>query len=220
MDIQDLITFYLATAAVVIVPGPNIMLIISDSILYGVRRSFFTVSGVNAGMLFLFSLSLLGVSAVMVQSPFLFKILKFTGMGYLCYLGIMQLTVSLKPNHSRQNDPEKPCPHSTGPYQSRGRLLRKGFLISATNPKGVIFAGAFFPQFINPDIDLVPQTLALCTGCLIVASVIGMLYALMAKTAKDLFLSLRFQIYTVRISGLFFILYGIGLFWFSSGQLV
>ena len=201
MSIEALIRFLIATAIITVIPGPNILLITTDSIRYGFKKSIGTVIGVSAGMIPLFSLSLAGISTLLIQSPWLFDILKLVGVSYLLYLGITQVFDSFKTGTS-----------SPTAIHLKNNFFTRGFLISATNPKGLFFAGAFFPQFLNKDAPLMPQVFILCGGCLLIASLIGLLYAVFAYTASDLFKSEKFQKKTALLSGLILILFGAGLF--------
>lgn len=201
MSIEVLIHFLIATAIVTVIPGPNILLITTDSIRYGVKKSMMTVMGVSAGMIPLFALSLAGISTLLIQSPWLFDVLKLAGVIYLLYLGITQVLDTFKTGKAPQSE-----------IQSKNNFFARGFLISATNPKGLFFASAFFPQFLSKETPMIPQVLMLCGGCLLVASLIGMLYAVFADTANELFKAEKFQKRTTLFSGLIFIFFGVGLF--------
>ncbi len=201
MSIETLIRFLVATAIITVIPGPNILLITTDSIRYGLKKSIGTVLGVSAGMIPLFSLSLTGISALLIRYPWLFDMLKLVGGIYLFYLGAGQIFDSTK---TRVNP--------LAVIHLKHNFFAKGFLMSATNPKGIFFAGAFFPQFLDKNASMVPQVLILCGGCLLVASLIGLFYAVFAKTADDLFKSEKFQKRTSLFSGLILIFFGLGLF--------
>ncbi len=209
MDIQTLISFLCATAIIVVIPGPNIMLITHDSIRYGFRKSVITVTGISAGMILLFSLSLSGITTLFIQFPWLFDTIKITGVLYLLFLGLTQIYDSLK----IRVDPHQVLP-------SKDNFFIKGFLISISNPKGLFFAGAFFPQFLNKNTPVLPQVLLLCGGCLLVASVIGVMYAFFAKTAEHFFNSGTFQKRASLFSGFILILFGVGLYFANSQEFI
>ena len=97
------------------------------------------------------------------------------------------------------------------PSKDKRNFFAKGFLISATNPKGLVFAGAFFPQFLNKDSDMISQIVILCGGFLIISLVIEILYALCCDMVSKLIKNRSFKIYINRISGFFLIIFGIGL---------
>jgi len=118
----------------------------------------------------------------------------------LFYLGISQIRASFNSN-------SKLCEK----VNVKKSFFTKGFLISVTNPKGMIFAGAFFPQFLNKDADMILQIAVLCGGFLLIAFIIGMMYVLCGNTARKLFNTESFNNQISRISGAFLILFGIGL---------
>lgn len=209
MNSDTLIRFLFATAVIVIIPGPNIMLITNDCIRYGFKKSVLTVTGINAGMILLFSLSLAGISTLLVRFSWLFDFIRIAGVLYLLYLGITQIFDSLK------NDTQ---PHRTLPLKNN--FFIKGFLISVTNPKGLFFAGAFFPQFLDKDAAMIPQVVILCSGCIFVASFIGFLYAFFAGTANALFKSEKFQKRASFVSGIVLILFGAGLFFTNQTDMI
>ncbi len=201
MNLETLINFLIATAIVTSIPGPNIMLITNNSIQYGFKKGLVTIAGINAGMVLLFSISLAGISTLMAQHPFLYDFIKLFGLIFLCYLGMNQIYASMKSDKQ-----------SVKTHKINNNIFLKGFLISFSNPKGFFFAGAFFPQFLNPDFPLTSQVLILCSGCLIVASFIGLIYAIFAHHASTLFKSDRFYKYSNFISGSILICFGVGLF--------
>jgi len=198
MSIETLMSFLLATAIIVVIPGPNIMLITHDSIRHGFKNSLSTVMGVSAGMILLFSLSLAGVTTLFVSFPWMFDLLKTMGVVYLIFLGITQIRYSLK------SDKEDDIT-----FSDKDTFFLNGFLISASNPKGLFFTVSFFPQFINSDFPVMPQVILLCGGCLMVASLIGAGYAFCAKKAQGLFRTPKFQSRVSLVSGIIMILFGI-----------
>ncbi len=203
MNPEILINFLIATAIVVCIPGPNIMLITNNSIQYGLKKGLITIAGINAGMVLLFSVSLAGISTLMVQHPFFYNSIKFLGLSYLGYLGVSQICAGLKSDPQPDNS-----------LEVKNNIFLKGFLISFSNPKGFFFTGAFFPQFLNPDMPLTPQVLILCTGCLLVASLIGIIYAVFAHHVSTVFKSEQFHKYSNFISGSVLLCFGV-VFWLA-----
>ncbi len=221
MQIETLISFLIATALVTSIPGPNILLIVNDSIQYGFKNGLFAVFGVTIGMIPLFSLSLAGVSTLLVKWSWLFDMVKILGVIYLIYLGFAMIISAFKfhvPPASAESFHLKTPHHSQGP--SKLHFFIRGVLICITNPKGLLFAGAFFPQFLDKASPLIPQVLILCSGCLIVATIIGSAYAFFAGTAGTLFQSKRFTKISSLLSGFILVLFGISLFFTDSQMLI
>ncbi len=200
MNTELFISYLLATIVIIAIPGPNILLIVNDSITHGFRKSTMTVIGIVSGMAVLFSLSLAGITKLLIMLSWLFSVIKWIGVCYLFYLGVSQILSSFKSSH--ETDEHK---------NEKRNFFTKGFLISVTNPKGLIFAGAFFPQFLNKNSDMISQIVILCGGFLLIAFAIGILYAFCGKTASNLFQTELFKKRVARISGAFLIFFGIGL---------
>ncbi len=118
-------------------PGPVMINCMTDAAHYGLRKTFRTMFGVSLGNLTLILLSAFGVALFLQKSPAALIWIQYIGGAYLIYLG-MQLFMRTGIN-----------PDSTKKFQD-SRLFLKGFLIAATNPKGIIYFGALFPQFIHP----------------------------------------------------------------------
>ena len=200
MSAEILLAYFLAVIIIVAVPGPNILLIINDSVQHGFKKGVLTVLGVKAGTLLLFAISLSGLTALLTVFSSLFLIIKWAGVCYLIYLGLSQIISSFKP-----------VPAENKPEIKNNNFFLKGFLVSATNPKGLLFAGAFFPQFVNKQMALGPQVAVLCGGFLIISAIIEVVYAYAGDTTGRIFAADRFKRKIDQISGAFLIMFGIGL---------
>lgn len=201
MNPELLLTFGLSVAIIVAVPGPNIILIINDSIQYGFRTSILTMLGIKAGTSLLVALSLSGLAVMLSLFSSLFVMIKWAGVCYLVYLGLSQFMASLKKSH----------PHPDMRANNSGNCFMKGFIVSATNPKGMLFAGAFFPQFLDPQTAIGPQIVILVVCFLVVSFLIEVLYAYAGDTTGRLFATDGFKNITQRISGVLLIVLGLGL---------
>lgn len=208
MPVETLIQFLIATAIVTIVPGPNIMLIIHESIQKDTRSGLMAVSGVTCGMVPLFLLSLAGVSSLLIKWPWLFHLIRLAGMGYLIYLGVCII-------RSAADIPE-PAPERP---DTGGNSFLRGFLTCVANPKGLIFAGAFFPQFLDAGQPIVPQVVILCGGCLMVATLIGSGYAFFAGAVRAGMRSNSFTRVSSVLSGSLLILFGLSLMFAKVSRL-
>jgi threonine/homoserine/homoserine lactone efflux protein len=200
MSLEVLITYIIAVAIIVVIPGPNILLVVNDSMNFGFGKGILTILGIKAGTLFLVCLSMIGLTALLSLFSCLFLIVKWAGVCYLLYLGLVQIRSSFKT-----------APNPELPQAENRRLFLKGFLVSATNPKGLLFAGAFFPQFLSDQAPLLPQMIILCASFIIVSFLIELVYAYTGKLAAKLFRSERFRKISARISGAVLICFGLGL---------
>lgn len=144
MDFSTIVSYVLTVSIIVSIPGPNIMLVINNSITYGAKAGILTVVGIKTGMLFLFAISLTGVVAIMQTYASLFLVMKCIGSMFLVCLGaslICSCCIESKKKAGKMKTHHK-------------NFYIKGFLISVSNPKGLVFAGAFFPQFLKSDLSL------------------------------------------------------------------
>lgn len=200
MTPETLITYVIAVAVIVAVPGPNVILIVSDSITHGFRKSLATIIGIKVGTSLLILLSLSGVATLLTIFSELFTVIKWIGATYLVYLGISQIRSTFQPENAAVLN-----------QNSGNNLFVKGFLVASTNPKGLFFAGAFFPQFLDRKAPLLPQMIILWGGLLLVSFVIGAIYAYMGDKTGRMFSTHAFKKVTTRISGSVLIVFGIGL---------
>lgn len=200
MNSEVLLAYILASVIIIVVPGPNIILIINDSVRCGFKKSVLTILGIKIGTTLLFLISLSGLTALLSLFSSMFAIIKWVGVCYLIYLGISQIVSSLKTDSLD--------------YRSEienNSFFLKGFIVSVTNPKGLLFAGAFFPQFLNNQIAIGPQIVILCGSFLIISLIIEIIYAYAGDRTAKIFKTEHFKRLSARISGAFLIMFGIGL---------
>ena len=132
------IVFILASLALIITPGQDMILVMSRAVSQGPRAGIVTAAGVSIGLLGHTLLTALGLGSLLMASELLFSILKVVGAGYLIYLGV-RLLLSRKSELRLQE---------TEPAQLR-RLITEGALSNISNPKVTIFYFAFLPQFFS-----------------------------------------------------------------------
>ncbi|HYD78951.1 MAG TPA: LysE family translocator [Paucimonas sp.] len=194
-----------ATVAIVNIasPGPAILLAISNSVAYGLRRVVFSSLGNICGGALISSLTMAGLGAVLKTSSLLFGILKLVGAAYLIYLGIRQWRsrTSLFARH----DAAAPA------ARNNRQLFMQGFLLALTNPKAILFFTALFPQFLSTKHDLLPQY-AIMTGTFMVLSFCSLMsYALLARSAGAWLSGERNTGLFNRFAGGTFMLLGLGM---------
>jgi threonine/homoserine/homoserine lactone efflux protein len=142
--------FILMTFVVSATPGPNMLLVMSSSARHGLRAAVATMLGCMTALLAMMSISAAGLGALLQAFPTVFDALRLAGAAYLAYLGIKCWRAPVEdavPGETR----------SPEPTAKTGTLYRQGFLVAASNPKAILFAAAFFPQFINPTEAALPQ---------------------------------------------------------------
>jgi threonine/homoserine/homoserine lactone efflux protein len=169
------IPFVLASILILVIPGPTIILVISQAATHGRRSVIPLVAGVLLGDFTAMTLSLLGLGALLAASATLFTIFKWLGALYLIYLGIMLW---------KQNTEKKRIRSSTKNTPSL-LLLRSSFIVTALNPKGIAFFVAFLPQFIDPTKPVFSQLALLGGTFLFLAAINASLYALFASRLSE-----------------------------------
>lgn len=181
---MELLGFFCAAVLLTIMPGPDIIFVITQSITRGKRAGIIFAAGLCSGLIVHTTAVCLGVSVILTSSPVAFTILKLVGASYLLYLGVKAFS---------QRYQKKINLGTTGSLT--GKLYRKGVLMNVLNPKVILFFLAFFPQFVGPDLsNPVSRMLLLGVIFMFQAFVIFSLVAVMAgRLSRTLMQYPRFQ---------------------------
>ncbi len=183
MAIELWAAFALASCVLLVIPGPTILTVISYSVAHGRSANIPLVLAVALGDSTALALSLLGLGAVLATSAWLFTAIKWAGGLYLIYLGIKLLLSGASPVVVK----------NAGDLDSRWKLFANTWLVTALNPKGIIFFVAFLPQFIDASMPAVPQLWILSVTFVLLATLNASLYAVFAAGARRLLLSGKAQ---------------------------
>lgn len=153
-------TIYVATVlALMSTPGPSHLLMLSNSMSHGFRRSLATAAGdLSANALQMLAAGL-GLAAILAASGQALAIIKWFGVAYLIWLGIRMIRKASPGRSDQQRDTTPP---------SLRALWLQGFLTSAANPKAIVFFAALFPQFLQSDIPFWPQFLILSATYIVI----------------------------------------------------
>ena len=178
MSIELWLAFAAASAVLLIIPGPTILTVISYSVTHGRRANVPLVLAVAWGDTTALALSLLGLGALLATSAFWFTLVKWVGGLYLIYLGIKLLRAGAA---NALPDPASPAAPA-----SRWRLFANTYLVTALNPKGIVFFVAFLPQFIDASRPVAPQLWLLASTFVVLAVINATLYAVFAAAARQL----------------------------------
>ncbi|MBK1662562.1 LysE family translocator [Paracraurococcus ruber] len=175
MALETWTAFALASLALLLIPGPTILLVIGQSLGAGRQGSRWRgawrdalplVGGVALGDLTAMSLSLAGLGALLAASATLFTLLKWAGAAYLVYLGIRLWRA--------------PADAGAAPPPGPRRACRDAYVVTALNPKSIAFFVAFAPQFLDPARPFLPQAALLVATFVGLAALNAMAYALLA----------------------------------------
>lgn len=174
LNFETWLAFTLASAAVVLIPGPNIILTINYAIRDGKRSGLATVPGVVAGAFVAMSLSLAGAGAVLATSVYLFSMLKIAGALYLIWMAYKLWTAPLAQGETAEK---------AGGHSLRAAFYQS-FLVSVLNPKGPIFYVAFVPQFVSITEPVFLQFSILMLTFLVIAVLNGILWLFIASSLR------------------------------------
>ena len=168
MHLSTWLTFLAATIVVMIAPGPSVTLIIANSLRHGRRAGLENVAGFQLGFAVMIGLTLLGLASLIAAMGEWFVWVRLAGAAYLVWLGLKLIL--------ERDGTEAPAP----PRPPRGGFFAQGAAVELSNPKGLIFFGAFFPQFIDPAGNTVVQILIMGATSMAVAAITDTIYALSA----------------------------------------
>lgn len=184
------LSYVLACIAVVIIPGPTVTVIIANSLRGGAVAGLLNVAGTQLGLALMVGVLALGLSTVVSTMGWLFEILRILGAAYLVWLGIQ-----LWRSDGRLGEGERITLSG-----NRRRLFWQGFLVIWSNPKALLFFGAFIPQFVDPAGNALAQTLVLGLTFMVVATLLDGAYAVTAGSAGKLLTRARVRL-VERLSG-------------------
>lgn len=174
MSFEHWLAFVAASAVLLAIPGPTVLLVISHALSHGRRATAPTVAGVALGDFTAMTASMLGLGALLAASALLFTVLKWLGAAYLVYLGIKLWRVRVADEAGQpQAVPD-----------SRWRIFLHSYAVTALNPKSIVFFVAFLPQFLVASQPLLPQMAAFEATFLALAFLNALSYALVASAAR------------------------------------
>lgn len=190
---QSLVTLMLATSVLVLIPGPNVALIVANSLSSGLRAGAATVLGTTLGVALQLLLVVAGIAAIVDIAAAALAWIKWAGVVYLIWLGICTWRQPIE---------------DLDAIEAQRTAIWRGCLIAASNPKTLLFNAAFLPQFIAAD-AAAAAIMAVAAVFLTVLLVGDMLWALCASSARPLLR--RYWRLHNRLSGGFFVAAGAGL---------
>jgi threonine/homoserine/homoserine lactone efflux protein len=171
-NFNHLSLFFIASAVLLITPGPAVLYIIGRSLDQGRRVGLVSVCAIEVGNVVHVIAATLGLSALLLSSALAFGIVKYLGAAYLVYLGLRKLFGA-----------EAAAVTSGGKPQRLARVFRQGVLVAALNPKTALFFVAFLPQFVDPSRGAIAGQMMVLGGLFIAMALISdSVYALLAGT--------------------------------------
>ncbi|MBV9532675.1 MAG: LysE family translocator [Bradyrhizobium sp.] len=193
MSLEAYLAFIAACIALALVPGPIVTLLIANGLRHGGRAALINVAGVQTGLAIVVAVVAIGLTSLMATIGYWFDWVRFAGAAYLIWLGIKLI-----------RSPVEGVKAEAPPPPPRGGFFLQGFLVALSNPKLLLFFGAFIPQFMNLSGDRLSQVTLLGVTFMVIAGTTDATYALLAGRAR-LFFSKRRTRLLSRASGGFMI---------------
>lgn len=174
-DPQLFMAFVLAVTTLMLLPGPNVALIVANSVAWGIRYGLLTVAGTSAAMVAQLALTALGMTGLLGVLGEWLEWLRWAGVAWLVYLGVAQWRAPVVDLAATSAEPK-----------SRRAIFMRAFMVSLVNPKTLLFYGAFFPQFVTTARDVGDQIALLGVTFLALAVLLDSCWALAAARVRGL----------------------------------
>ncbi len=198
MPLNLYLAYLLACVLIAVVPGPTVTVIIANSLRHGTRAGLLNVAGTQLALAVLMATLVVGLSSVIAAMGWIFDGLRYAGAAYLVWLGWKLLR-----SPAALADPgAAPAP--------KGGFFLQGFLVMMSNPKALLFFGAFIPQFVDPRGHYVAQIVLLGITAMATALVTDGSYAVLTGRAGAALSRSKARLVS-RVSGSFLIAGGLWL---------
>lgn len=178
---RHLLEFLLTIYVLIVIPGPSVLFVISRGVALGRRAALASVLGNAGGLLLQLVLVAIGIGSIVASSDAVFTVIKLLGAAYLIYLGARNVL-------RRKSLSALFTPSSAVEPKPLRRIMREGFFVGSTNPKGVLIFTAILPQFIDRSQGHVTVQLALLGAiCVVIALLSDGTWGLIAGSARQWF---------------------------------
>ena len=193
MSLNLYLAFVAACIALALLPGPVVTLVIANGLRHGTRAALTNIAGVQAGLTIVIGVVAVGLTSLMATMGYWFDWVRFAGAAYLVWLGIKLVRFPVEGVNA-----EAPPP------PPRGGFFLQGLLVLLSNPKVLVFFGAFIPQFMDMNRDHFSQVALLGVTFMVTAAITDTVYAVLAGRVRRFFSARRTRLLS-RISGGFMI---------------
>jgi homoserine/homoserine lactone efflux protein len=174
MEFKVWVSFLITVTVLVLTPGPSVLLATANSMKYGVKKTLGTILGDLSANFCQIILASIGLASIVISSGELFQVIKWCGVFYLIYIGILKIVSKSTIQLDKEGAKER----------SFSKLYAEGFLMSIANPKAIVFFAALFPLFINENLPFLPQVVLLTFTFLILDGTSLLIYTLFASRLK------------------------------------
>ncbi len=175
----ELFALYLATSAAnILAPGLGVVIVVTMSLQYGLRKAAWACLATALGIALLFMVAVSGIGVIITTSPALFAAIKLAGAFFLLYLGIKKFVVKPKAGTGLV-DADQP------ENETDWGVFTKCVVIAVANPQPIVFALSVLPQFIDPNVAYIPQVSLMIVSYAVMVFVFLMGYATLAAKARE-----------------------------------
>jgi homoserine/homoserine lactone efflux protein len=188
MSLEVYLAYVVACAVITLIPGPTVTVIVANSLAHGTRAGLLNVAGTQLGLALMMGILVVGLSSVIAAMGWLFDGLRIAGAIYLAWLGWKLL-----------RSPDA-LGEASGAATPRGGFVLQGFVVLMSNPKALLWFGAFIPQFVDPTGNYVGQIALLGATAMAVALLSDGAYAVLTGRAGVLMQKSRVRLVS-RIGG-------------------
>ena len=190
MSLQLYFAFVAACVALALLPGPIVTLVIGNGLRYGTRAALTNIAGAQAGLAIVIGIVAVGLTSLMATMGYWFDWVRLAGAAYLVWLGVRLIRAPVLGLDADAAPPPPP----------RGGFFLQGVVVLLSNPKVLVFFGAFIPQFMDMSRDHVSQVALFGVTFMVIAGITDAMYALLAGRARAFFSARRTRLVS-RISG-------------------
>jgi len=190
---EQIVYFIFTSLLLIMIPGPNVLVIVGTSLSHGFIRGLQTIAGTSAAMLVQLAIAAVSTAGLISLLATGFIVIKWLGVLYLLYLGLIKLRQAFSSA-------------TTTVALSASGSFTQGFFVSLTNPKTIVFFAAFLPQFISPATAPLPQLFILSAIFFILALILDTCYAMLAGKLHRRLLSSGMQRISHTISAIVYLL--------------
>src|ERR1700710_1557957 len=169
MSLQLYLAFVAACIALALLPGPVVTLLIANGLRHGTRAALVNIAGVQTGLAIVIGIVAIGLTSLMATMGYWFDWVRLAGAAYLIWLGVKLVW-----------SPGAPVATDAVPPPPRGGFFLQGLLVLLSNPKVLVFFGAFIPQFVDMSRDQIPQVAVLGVTFMVIAAISDGIYAVLA----------------------------------------
>jgi threonine/homoserine/homoserine lactone efflux protein len=189
MSLQVYLAYIAACVGLALLPGPIVTLVIANGLRHGTRAALTNIAGVQVALLIVIGVVAIGLATLMATMGYWFDWVRFAGAAYLVWLGVKLI-----------REPVEGVKADEAPPPPRGGFFLQGFLVALSNPKLLVFFGAFIPQFVDMSRDHFSQVALLGITFMFFAGLTDAAYALLAGRVRSFFTGRRTRLLS-RVSG-------------------